>query len=152
MATLIQQYQKAQKLTPEKIVKDLFDFIKTIEKEILETNKKQLLRGKDTDNKPLISNKTGRGTYSAYTELITQGKKKEGENYTLFDTGDWQNNFFLDIDNERALFGSRDYKTASLILEFGEVFGLTDNALKLKIRKDFLPFVQRNMRKGLGIS
>ena len=41
MATLKEQLQKANRLTPEKVNQELFDFIRSIESELTALNRKQ---------------------------------------------------------------------------------------------------------------
>lgn len=151
MATLSEFRKKAKKLTKTNYSKALFDAIRLYEVEILKLNESQLQGSKTANNKALFSSKTGRGVYSKATEIISGGKKKEGDPYTLFDTGDFYSGFFLNVSNSKARFGSTDSKAKDLVLEFGDIFGLTDDNLKAVIDDKLLPFLIQFTRKTLDI-
>ena len=71
MATLKEQLQRANQLTPEKVNQELFDFIRSIESELTALNKKQL----NEESKDIYGDAIG--FYSYATEVITKGAKKK---------------------------------------------------------------------------
>ena len=152
MATIQEQIRKLRKLTPEKLELALFKCLKSIENDLIDLNTKdQLLKGENAEGNPIFSNQRNRGTYSLYTELITKGRKQEGDPYTLFDTGDFFKGFYVNIEGDSVRFGSTDPKSFYLILEYDSIFGLTDENLKGVIREKLLPFLQQHIRKTLDL-
>lgn len=149
MATFQQQLKKAQQLSPTKIEKSLFKFIRSIEDVLLELNKSQLRdNSQDIFGNPI-------GFYSFATELISGGRKRRGDPFTGEDTGDWFRGFYFQIVGDVIRFSSRDPKT-SLILASkdwlsDEVFGLTDENLKAVIARDIQPFFLKHIRDTLEI-
>lgn len=149
MATFQEQLTKANKLTPNKIEADLFKFIRKIENVFIELNKSQLREdSQDIFGKPI-------GFYSLATDLISGGKKKQGDPFTGEDSGDWFAGFYIQIVSGVVRFSSRDPKN-SLILGSDnwlsdDLFGLTDKNLRAVIRKDILPFFLKHIRDTLEI-
>lgn len=158
MGTLQQQLEAAKKLTPKRVSNDLFDFLKSISKEIVEINKNKITNdSKDIFEKPI-------GYYSEATEYITKnnallGKgnkiKYAGDPFDGDDTGDWLKGWYVNISNAELRFGSTDSKT-ELILKSDnwlsdELFGLTDKDLRELIDNQLLPFIIRNNRKILNV-
>lgn len=152
MATVYDQIKKLRKLRPQKIELVLFKHLKKIEKELIELNTKdQLLKGENAEGNPLFSKERRRSTYSYYTELISEGRKQEGDPYTLFDTGDFFKGFYVKIEGDTVRFGSTDPKSFYLMLEYDEIFGLNDDNLQGVIRNKLLPFLQQHIRKTLDL-
>lgn len=149
MANFNTQLKKARKLTPTKLSNDLFNFIKTIEKEIVKLNVDQIHdESKDIFNKNI-------GFYSYTTEVLTDGAKKQGEPFTGEDTGDWLGSFFVDIQGKAFRLFATDPKT-HLILDSDnwlsdDLFGLTDKDLMALIDTRLKPFFIENIRNTLDI-
>ncbi|WP_435415867.1 hypothetical protein [Polaribacter aestuariivivens] len=147
MATLIQQLKRAEKLTPEKIVNDVFKFIRSIEKELVAYNQSTLFNdSEDIFGKPI-------GFYSSGTEIITKGQKKAGEPFDLKDTGDLLESIFSKVQNDSIFFGATDPKLKDVLKNTlsDDLFGLQDEDLNQVIKTRILPFLQGYIRKGLGI-
>jgi hypothetical protein len=90
-------------------------------KQVLEwIQKDQLTRqGVDADGNVL-------GYYSRLTEIISRGRKQEGDHYTLEDTGDFYKSMFItvlrnaiEIDGDVNKFKNQDWYTSRIL-------GLTD--------------------------
>lgn len=147
MATLIEQYERARKLTPQKIVEDVFKFIKSIEKELVAYNVATLHQdSEDVDGNPI-------GFYSTATELITDGRKKAGEPFDLLESGDFLESIYTKLQKDSILFDASDPKKKEVVrnLLTNDVFGLQDADLKKVIETRVTPFYQRYLHKGLGI-
>jgi len=149
MATIQEQLTKVKKLQPSRLQKDLFKFIKSIEKELLDKNKDQIFnKSKDINGNPI-------GFYSYATEVISKGKKKKGEPFTGFDTGDFFKGFYMQEVSGVLRFGSSDSKTQTILNSknwlSNELFGLSDENLKEVIEKRLLPFFIENSRNILEI-
>lgn len=138
---------KAQKLTPELISKELFRFIKSLSKELIELNKKQL----NEDSQDIYGDAIG--FYSYATELITKGAKKKGEPFDAKDTGGFLNNFYMTVYDDVFYFGSTDPKTDDILDSPNwlsqELFGLTDENLEMSIETKFKPFIIDYCKKTL---
>lgn len=136
-----------QQLTEQKLSKSLFDFIRTLEKELIELNKKQL----NEDSKDIYGDAIG--FYSKATEILTFGRKKAGEPYDMKDTGDFLQSLFINQSNNMLLFGSKDPKLGDILdnpnLLSTDLFGLTDKNLQDEIDKRFRPHIIDYSRKIL---
>lgn len=149
MATLNEHLQKAKKLNNNRLKNDLFVYVRSIENEFLDRNKRQLkVKSLDVNGKPI-------GYYSKATEILSNGKKKWGTPFTAFDTGDFFKGFYMQEVAGVLSFRSRDPKT-QLILRSKkwlshDLFGLTDKDLKAVISEKLLPFYIENVRKILEI-
>tara|TARA_R110002051_G_scaffold318245_1_gene400374 strand:+ start:10982 stop:11428 length:447 start_codon:yes stop_codon:yes gene_type:complete len=148
MATLNQQLERAKKLSPEKIVSDLFKFIKSIEKELVAYNVATLNQdSEDIFGKPI-------GFYSPGTEFMTNGRKKAGEPFDLLESGKLLESAFSETKNETVIFGFKDPKFKDVLknLWSEDIAGLQDDDKIKVIQTRLLPFLQNNIiRKGLGI-
>lgn len=149
MATFLQQRQRAEKVTPKAISYALFNYVKSIQKEIVDINRKQLNEDSiDAFGKPI-------GFYSYATEIITRGAKKRGEPFDAEDTGDFLRGFYIEVRGDNIFFNSRDPKTGIILQSehwlSHDLFGLTDDNLKGLIEKRLLPFVLKYYRQQLQI-
>lgn len=131
------------------ISKGLFDFIRSIGKELVELNKRQI-----RDDSSDIYGKAI-GFYSKATDEITDGAKEWGTPFTGDDTGVWLDHFYVTVYNEIFFFGSTDPKTEDILTSKNwlshDLFGLTDDNLQDVINEKFLPFIINYNRKKLGL-
>lgn len=149
MATLQEQLAKAKKLTPNRLQNDLFKYIRSIEKEIVELNKNQIFEdSKDIHGNPI-------GFYSYATEVITKGRKKKGEPFDGFDAGDFLKGFYMQEYAGVLRFNSSDPKTSTILKSENwlsdDLFGLSDDNLKKVVTEKLLPFFIQNIRNILEI-
>ena len=152
MATIREHLRLAKRLTPINIEKNLFDSIRALESVILKLNEKQLDNSITATDAPIFSSKRGRGTYSRATEILSGGRKKEGDPYNLFNTGAFRNSLFINVNNKEAIFGSLDPKTPTLIDDYGiNILGLNDENLTKVVKGQLLPMHQQYIRKTFGI-
>ncbi|MBP1222662.1 hypothetical protein [Flavobacterium sp. 1355] len=152
MATFQEHLARAKKLKPRKLQSDLFKYIKSLEKELVEMEKRRL----SVDSKDIFGNPIG--FYSEGTEIMSGGKKKAGDPFTAIDTGDWFKGFYLQEVSGVLRFGSTDPKTNEILSDgpdntwlSDELFGLTDKELKEVITRRLLPFFIKNVRNTLEI-
>jgi len=158
MATLQDQLTKAKLLKPALIRRDLYKFIRSIEKEFVDRNKKQI----NEDSKDILGNAIG--FYSEATEKITtqqalagSGKpiKHAGDPFTGKDTGSWLDGFYMQEVSSVLRFGSTDPKTNEILGSENwlshELFGLSDENLKEVIDTRLLPFLIESGRKILDL-
>lgn len=149
MATLQEQLQKAKKATPGNLSKDLFKFIRSIEEDILDLERKRISEdSKDIFGQPI-------GFYSFFTDHLTNGIKKAGEPFTGKDTGEWFEGFYMQEVSGVLRFSSKDPKTKDILNSehwlSDELFGLSDEDLEGVIETRLLPFFIENSRKKLDI-
>lgn len=148
MATLLEQYQNAKKLTPEKIVSDVFKFIDAIKEELAAYNVATLHQdSEDIFGKPI-------GFYSPGTENITNGRKKAGEPFDLLESGDFLESIFAKVQKDSVFFDASDSKKKEVFANLlsNNIFGLQEQDLNKVIQERILPHLQNNIiRKGLGI-
>lgn len=149
MATFQQQLAKARKLKPKKLEIDLFKFIKSIEKDLIDIQKKRI----SEESKDIFGNPIG--FYSYWTEVASNGKKKQGQPFTGDDTGAWMRGFYMQEVSGVLRFSSKDPKNQDILNSqhwlSDELFGLTDKELKEVITKRLLPFFITNVRNILEI-
>ena len=119
----------------------VFDYIKKVERAkalmpyqvdvILRENEAKIL---DLNRKDQLFNEginrfgTIIGRYSQATESITNGEKKAGEPFTMYDTGDLYKRFtyLYDAKKQTVEIFSTDSKVPLLIMKYSEnIFGLT---------------------------
>ena len=149
MATLNEQLQKAKKLQARSLQNSLFNFIKRIEKELLDKNKDQIRN----QSKDIFGNPIGFYTYA--TEVLSRGNKKKGAPFTGYETGDFFKGFYMQEVAGVLRFGSTDPKTPTILNSESwlsdELFGLSDENLKEVIEKKLLPFFIEHCRTILEI-
>lgn len=148
MATLVKQLQKSKKLTPEKIVSDVFKFLQSIEDELVAYNVATL----HEESEDIFGNPIG--FYSKGTELISKGKKKAGDPFDLLDTGKLLDSAFAKTKSETVTFGFKDPKLKDVLqnLLSKDIAGLQEEDKIKVIKTRVLPYFQNQIiRKGLGI-
>lgn len=136
MATFLTAKKAAAKLTPNKVISDLFNFIRTLENEMAQFNRAKIfIDSEDIEGKAL-------GFYSPATEVISGGKKKAGDPYNLFETGDFLGSIFAKVEKESVFFDATDPKTTEIFknLLTTNIFGLSDADLNRVIQERILPF------------
>lgn len=158
MAGLEEQLEYVNSINEKSLVATLFDFVRSIESQLVSLNKEQL----NEFSSDIYGNALG--FYSRATEYITTndallGKgnkiKREGDPFDMEDTGDFLARLYAKVSKDFITFGSTDPKT-DLILEnesllSKELFGLTDENLTKVIKKVILPFLQDHIRNTLKI-
>lgn len=145
MATFLQAQKSAKKLTPQKIRIDLFRFIRTLERELALYNRAKLfIDSQDVNGNPI-------GFYSKTTEIITNGRKKEGQPFNLFEKGDFLGKLFSKVQSDSIFFDTKDPKKNDVLqnLLSKDIFGLQDQDLRKAIDEKILPFMLKYFRKKL---
>lgn len=150
MATIFEQLQKAKKLNSSSIESDLFKFIKSIEIELIQKEKDRIFnKSKDIQGNDL-------GFYSKATEIITKGRKKAGDPFTGFYTGDLFKGLFVQEVSGVLRFGSTSPHLADILKSSGswlskDILGLSDQDLKEVIQTRLLPFLLQNIKNKLDV-
>lgn len=147
MASIHQFQKRAEQIKPSQVRSDLFDFIRSIEKELAAYNQATIFEdSKDVKGKSI-------GFYSKATELITGGEKKAGDPFTLKDTGDFLEGIFAKVRGRTIFFDTTDSKKNEVLknLLTDDIFGLQDDDLKRAIDTRMLPFLLKYYRKRLNI-
>lgn len=135
----------AKKLTPTKVRRDLFNYIRTIEDYLADLNVERLFNlGEDIFGNAI-------GFYSPATEVITGGRKKAGDRFNLFETGEFLELLEAETGSNSILFDTKDKKKplvmANLLTE--DIFGLSDTDLQRAIDEKILPFLINYFNKHL---
>lgn len=145
MGTLADQLRKSQQLKPSKIEAAIFNYIRSIEKELTGISRERLNKdSKDIEGNPL-------GFYSRATEIITNGRKEEGTPFDLDDTGVFLKSLTVTVSNGVIIFGTSDPKTDDVLdnLLTKDIFGLSDTELNGVIKSKITPFLLTHIRKTL---
>jgi len=138
-----------KKIDSSALSQAMFEFIRSIESEMVDLNRKQLNeKSKDVYGDAI-------GFYSYATEVITKGRKKKGEPFDAKDTGSLLDKMYARIEKEMIVFGSTDNKVP-LILDSDnwlskDLFGLTDQDLQKVIEDRIKPFVIAHSRKMIAL-
>ncbi|OCB77951.1 hypothetical protein [Flavobacterium crassostreae] len=149
MANFHQHIAIAKQLKPETISRDLFKFIRSIEKQFLDKNKEQLFeKSQDIYGQAV-------GFYSYATEQITKGKKKQGEPFDAKDTGDLFTKMYMQEVSGVIRFGSKSPHYAEILKSKSwlskDILGLTDESLSELIENELKPFIISYYRLKLRI-
>lgn len=149
MANFQQQIEKSKQMKPEKISRDLFKFIRSIEKQILDKNKEQIFeKSQDIYGQAI-------GFYSYATEQITKGRKKKGEPFDGKESGDLFKQMYIQEVAGVLRFGSKSPHYADILKSESwlstDILGLTDDNLNQLIETELKPFIISNYRKILEI-
>lgn len=149
MANFNTHIEKAKQLQLDKVSKALFQFIRSIEKQILDKNKEQLFEKSQDIHGQAI------GFYSYATEQITKGRKKQGEPFDAKDSGDFFNKMYLQEVSGVIRFGSTSPHYADILKSKSwlstDILGLTDENLNQLIETELKPFIISHYRKILEI-
>lgn len=149
MANFQQQLEKAKQLSPEKVSKALFVFIRSIEKQILDKNREQLFEKSQDIHGDAI------GFYSYATEQITNGRKKKGEPFDAKESGDFFSKMYIQEVSGVVRFGSKSPHYADILKSKSwlskDILGLTDENLKQLIETELTPFIISHYRNTLKI-
>lgn len=96
------------------------------------------------------------GTYSEYTEIINP-EKVAGSHYTLKDTGEFFDSFYIDVFpsyfeiNANPIKTDEDGETTNLFYEYGEgIMGLTTESLD-KLSREILRLYAIEVRRFLQV-
>lgn len=129
-------------LRPSKIWLRVFSK-KRVQKYVIEEllQREQLFeKGIDETGSPITNADNGRTTYSRLTEILSGGRKKEGEHYTLFDSGEFYKSMVFLLGNNYFQIDADPIKqNDNLFTKFGEgIIGLTEQSKeKLRVRLKF---------------
>jgi hypothetical protein len=129
-------------LRPSKIWLRVFSK-KRVQKYVIEEllQREQLFeKGIDETGSPITNADNGRTTYSRLTEILSGGRKKEGEHYTLFDSGEFYKSMVFLLGNNYFQIDADPIKqNDNLFSKFGEgIIGLTEQSKeKLRVRLKF---------------
>lgn len=149
MANFQTQLERSKLIQPEIVSKALFDFIRSIEKEMIQLNRDQI----NKDSSDIFGNAIG--FYSKATEFITRGAKRAGDPFTGEDTGDWLKSFYVTVLDDAFYFGASDYKTKDILDSDNwlnkSLFGLTDENLNMLISQRIKPYILQYYRKSLAL-
>lgn len=92
------------------------------------------------------------GSYSFRTEILTKGKKKAGDHYTLFDTGEFYKSFDVAVYSDESFTVEAETikeDGTDLAKKFGKgILGL-NAASKDKLITKILPFILIEIRKQI---
>ncbi len=113
--------ESVDKYPVQKFMDDLANGLDS-DKEILKLQISQWDKGEDLEGKIL-------GYYSKATEILSGGRKKQGDKYNLLDTGAFRNEtYLLTTEKSKDLvfdFDSSDSKTSELLTKISpNIFGL----------------------------
>lgn len=156
MATFLDVQKKAKNLTPQKITRDLFLFIKSIEKEIFDLNVKQLENAENANDGDLINkDKSFSGVYSQLSEDLGHEAilpKKAGELYNFGWSGDFLGNFKMDLFSDRVEVystGEGSGEKQAFFNGYESLYGLNSESIikivETRIKPFFITYLQKKL-------
>ena len=137
MANFLTVQTKAKNIKLSQVRKELFNFIRSIDQELIAYNVATLNQdSQDVYGKAI-------GFYSRGTEVITNGRKKTGEPFDLEETGTFLDSIFVKVQGNSILFDNSDPKKKEVLqnLLTEDVFGLQDVDLYKVVDERLLPFL-----------
>lgn len=86
------------------------------------------------------------GFYSMLTEIVSKGKKQQGEHYTLDDTGEFFKSFYITVLKDSFVINADGQKEEdNLFDKYGNgIIGLTDESIevvKARIKEGFINYL-----------
>jgi hypothetical protein len=119
MVSIKQAAQRSQQWV-NNISVNVENAIKSVDNQIIDINREQLLLSRDSNDRPLIHKSTGS---ALLTPPYAEAQNKPTPD--LFVTGDFQGAMFLDVNLPNYLIGSDDEKTNILQDAYGKpLFGI----------------------------
>lgn len=105
----------------------------------------------DEKGQPLRNRDNGRTTYSAATEMLSNGRKREGDPYNLFDSGEFYKSMVFLLGKDFFEIDADPIKgNDNLFTKFGEgIIGLTEES-KEKLRVELLERYDKEVRRILS--
>ena len=140
-------------LKPDEVWKRVF-LDKTLQNTIIVEYIQQdqlLSEGVDETGNPLRNKDNGRTTYSAATEMLSDGRKLEGEPYNLLDGGDFYRSMVFLLGKDFFEIDADPIKgNDNLFTKFGEgIIGLTEES-KTKLQVELLERYDKEIRRILS--
>lgn len=140
-------------LKPDEVWKRVF-LDKTLQNTIIVEyiQQDQLLNeGVDESGQPLRNRDNGRTTYSATTEMLSGGLKREGDPYNLLDSGDFYRSMVFLLGKDFFEIDADPIKgNDNLFTKFGEgIIGLTEES-KIKLQIELLDRYDKEIRRILS--
>jgi hypothetical protein len=140
-------------LKPDEVWKRVF-LDKTLQNTIIVEYIQQdqlLSEGVDETGNPLRNKDNGRTTYSAATEMLSNGRKLEGEPYNLLDSGDFYRSMVFLLGKDFFEIDADPIKgNDNLFTKFGEgIIGLTEES-KTKLQVELLERYDKEIRRILS--
>lgn len=140
-------------LKPEEVWKRVF-LDKTLQNTIIVEyiQQDQLLdKGVSDSGQPLRNKDNGRTTYSAATEMLSDGRKREGEPYNLLDSGEFYKSMVFLLGKDFFEIDADPIKgNDNLFTKFGEgIIGLTEES-KEKLQEELLQRYDKEVRRILS--
>jgi hypothetical protein len=140
-------------LKPDEVWKRVF-LDKTLQNTIIVEyiQQDQLLNdGVDESGQALRNRDNGRTTYSAATEMLSNGRKREGEPYNLLDSGEFYKSMVFLLGKDFFEINADPIKgNDNLFTKFGEgIIGLTEES-KEKLAIELLNRYDKEVRRILS--
>lgn len=146
MTTAADLLENLQKVNVNEIVKR--SLINTTPA-LLRAQKKQMMAGKTAKGENITPELRSQ-------EYAKQKKAKFQESPfgipNLRDTGEFQQNIYLEVDSDSYTLDSTDEKSSKLKAKYGEeIFGLSENSMENYVEKDLKPEFNRQITEITGL-
>lgn len=105
-----------------------------------------LIRKDQLTNEGIDENEKIIGTYSFYTELLSNGKKKQGEPYNLKDTGQFYRSMLVKVLKDSIIIDADFQKMEDQNWWSISILGLTEENLDIyanMVKKNFILYARR---------
>ena len=133
------------------ILSDAEAWIKSIDQNLKRSIVVDWIQRDQLFNKGVNSLNAVIGYYSPLTEILSGGRKKAGEKYNLFDTGDFYRSMFVSVLTNEILITANDTKMMDQKWYNKYILGLNDENLQkliFKVKQNYIKYI----RKVLGFN
>tara|TARA_R110000764_G_scaffold36200_2_gene80884 strand:+ start:11550 stop:11993 length:444 start_codon:yes stop_codon:yes gene_type:complete len=126
----------------------LFDSVAWFEANdtLVKTTILDLIRIKQLTEQGIDENQNIIGQYSAVTDMLTNGDKAEGDNFTLDDTGHFYRSMFVTVLKDSILIDADYNKMTDQNWWTIDILGLTDKNLEIyaqMVKQNFIRYARR---------
>lgn len=141
-------YNRKIRSSTNALISQFKDFLLNSEELVIFLQQQQLNEGENKEGKLI-------GVYSAFTEIITNGRKKAGEPYNFQDTGSFFEGMFIKVETSpefAIIIDSSDSKTKELEEEYTGLLGLNKEnteVLSRQITDLFIRFINRKILQNV---
>lgn len=133
--TLSELLERLQKVDVDRIAKMTLGETREI---YLDLNREQLTSGIRSDKSKITPE------YTYFTKLKKKEQGRDPDKVTLYDTGDFYREMFMDVGSDLIEVDSIDYKSDELKEKYGDkIFGLTDDSKETYLGEIFPVFLTK---------
>ena len=148
LAKAQRKVQKLERSLKRDLIREVAKLIRKNPRIVLFYQEQQLFR------KSIDANGQELGFYSRTTEIYSNGKKQEGQPYTMIDTGAFKRGLFVDVKYNKLIISSTvsdlDEILDNKVFADLDLFDLTEDSERRMMETHIKPFVSQWMKERLS--